>query len=313
MSLTLLLTALAAGAAWLFLRPFQGPGAGRRNARILALGSLLATLLSCGIGFLTMALNMQSLSGALSVFRGRPAQCSFIGACLGFCLIFLREGETRKGAALALCGTVCLMRLAEFSLPPVGLGFVWEGPLSFFPFTVKDEYGDPCLAVFALEAIFALTIALTLLRQSRREGEAGLRWGSAWLLAGQIFWENLRSATLRVGFVRVEQVLCAGILLCLIWFGAKGHGRWRRSTLALLLIAGIGLLEFIMDKPYLLADLLVGSGEMADRLSALLLPLCHALTALICIVLARLAALPASSPREVRKAADAYRKRRRTE
>ena len=290
MILTLLLIALAAGTAWLLLRLFDGAGAGRRNARNLALGSLLALLLSFCIGFLTLALNMQSLTGALHVFRGRPAQCSFIGACLGFCLIFLREGETGKDAALALCGTVCLMRLAEFFLPPIGLGSVWEGPLAFFPLAVKDEYGDPCLAVFLLEAVFALALALMLRRKSRRGEEAGLRRGSAWLLAGQIFWENLRSATLRVGFVRVEQVLSAAILFCLIWCAAKDDGHWKKPVLALLLIAGIGLLEFIMDKPYLLSDLLAGSEEMADRLSALLLPLCHILTVLDCAALARLAA-----------------------
>ena len=158
MSLTLLMTVLAAGVAWLLLWPSQGASAKRRNARNLALGAALAALLSCCIGFFALSLNMQSLSGALSVFRAKPAQCAFVGACLGFCLVLLREGETGKGVALALCGTVCLMRLTEFFLPPTGLGPVWEGPFPFFPVAVKDEYGDPCLAVFALEAIFLIVI-----------------------------------------------------------------------------------------------------------------------------------------------------------
>ena len=296
MSLTLLMIALAAGLAWLLLRLSQGAGAGRRNARNLLFGAVLSAFLSCGVGFLALSLNMQSLSGALSVFRGKPAQCSFVGACLGFCLVFLKEGETGKSAAFAFCGTVCLMRLTEFFLPPAGLGPVWEGPLAFFPVAVKDEYGDPCLAVFALEAIFALAVALALQRRDRRGEKSGLWLAAAWLLAGQAFWENLRSATLRVGFVRVEQVLCAAILLCLIRRAAMGYGLWRRFTLALLLIAGIGLLEFVMDKPYLPVDLLAGNAETAERLSALMLPLCHALTALVCAALARLAVPPSPPP-----------------
>ena len=297
MSLTLFIIVLAAGVAWLLLRLSQGVGVQKRNARNLAFGAVLALLLSCSIGFLALLLNMQSLSGALSIYRGKPAQCSFVGACLGFCLIFLRERKTGKGVALAFCGTICLIRLIEFFMPPTGLGPVWEGPLAFFPVTVKDEYGDPCLAVFALEAIFALAVALAGQRRGSRGENAGLWWAAAWLLAGQIFWENMRSDTLRVGFVRVEQVLCAVILLCLIWRATTGLGRWRWFAVSLLLIAGIGLLEFVMDKPYLLADLLADNEESAEWLSTSLLPLCHALTALVCTALARLA-VPSASPPE---------------
>ena len=191
-----------------------------------------------------------------------PRELSFVGGAVGVCLgmrlaaAISREDGGRVMDAFAPAGAaiVCGLRVAEAFLGKWGAGAMIE---SGFPigtiFAMQDEWGDSYLAVYNFEAATALVIAVAawLMRTHRK---AALFQGTVIALCiAQLFWENLRSQGMRWGFVRVEQVLCCGILLIILirlCAGVQGSFRMRFLPVILFALCGAAFvgLEFARQK-----------------------------------------------------------------
>lgn len=159
--------------------------------------------------------------------------------------------------AIALC------RLAE-GFACEGLGAWVENPaLARFPIAVQNGYGEWQLAVFLFEALAAFAMMLAVLRI---KGKAGCRIEAALMLYActQVFFESLRmDGCLRIGFVRVSQVLSAAVILALTCAAAHrcgGRGAMlRRGGAAAACIALVGVIEWALDKTQVSVLLLYGA------------------------------------------------------
>ena len=148
--------------------------------------------------------------------------------------------------------------IADWFSPDSGMSvFVLEDPSFFcrFPFGVSDMYGSWNWSVFIFEALIAAAIFLFLQKKSytRPGGKTCL-----FLLlyaASQILCESMRQdAVLRFGFVRVNQVVSAILLMALaIFLPVKNEGRVSLRTLLpvfglLLCFLLITAMEFAIEK-----------------------------------------------------------------
>ena len=119
---------------------------------------------------------------------------------------------------------------------------------------VLNRYGEPHVAVFVWEALAALAVGLLSL--SEGQVRPGQRFETAVfrLCACQILLENMRNRALSWGFVRVEQLLCAVILMALLLAAcarsAKKQGvlRFLPALYLLLCIAAIVGIEFLRQR-----------------------------------------------------------------
>lgn len=146
-----------------------------------------------------------------------------------------------------------------------------------FPFAVQDSYEEWRWAVFVIEALIALAIAVALLRvRPRRDG------GRATLFilmyaAMQALGESLRQdAVLRWGFVRVSQVLSAvivgAVLLACCMKAPRGGGKrvaccWAGTLCAMLMVIAM---EFALEKKIVFLEFLP-------------MDVCYAVMALSCV------------------------------
>lgn len=133
----------------------------------------------------------------------------------------------------------------------------WEdpSPLFRFPFAVPDHYDEYNFAIFFLEALAAIVIlVLVLCSRPRKDGAKAVL---ALLLYAslQAVWESMRQdSVLRFGFVRVNQLLSALLILGLLLLCMCLA---RRTTAAQKIIALVSLLasagvvmamEFALEK-----------------------------------------------------------------
>ncbi len=179
-----------------------------------------------------------------------------LGAMAAACLLARKRKadalELLDGMAVPGLCMIALCRLAEF-FAGEGLGAWIEYPaFSRFPFAVLNDYGEWQLAVFLFEAAYALLVLAPVLRAQAGQGK---RLAAALVLysCGQIVFESLRmDSCLRIGFVRVSQVISAlAVLAVTAWRFAKSGGRRaaiRRCVLPLACIAIIGGVEWALDK-----------------------------------------------------------------
>ncbi len=254
----------AAGALALGGCRSQRAGIGRgRIAVITALLPFCAALLS---HFLYTLVDMEntlydhSIGYALAFWeKGYMFTGGILGAAL--CLMVL-SGKDRwvLMESYAAGGALMLMaaRVAEGFLGQ-GYGEYYEGisPLCRFPFMVYDPYYEAwAWALFMLEALVALCLFLWLLKR-----KAAFPGDSALVLLGlygstQILLESLRrDEFLRWGFVRVEQVACAVLVLLVVCSyarrAAKNTDQRRPLLLCFALYVGMiilcVLLEFAME------------------------------------------------------------------
>lgn len=225
--------------------------------------------------------------GTDGLFRLDPSLFSLI-ACFGGITLGLaaaaRVGKlpARKvldasaiGIALLWCG----MKTAEGAFPQemqtLGLGhWMKDERLCFFPFAVRDSWGGSLFAVFFFSALSGLVTAVVAFAR-RKTGEPHFRRTVYYLALSQILWENMRSMSMRWGFVRIEQVLCAVILLAVLTVSLihqKAEGKEYALILgsALLGLCAIIALEFIMDKTDW--SILLGYGMFLWVLMAMALP-----------------------------------------
>ena len=129
-------------------------------------------------------------------------------------------------------------------------------PFARLPFAVANSYGEHLYAVFYLEALFALVLAVILLLC--RKGRCfSLRTElcAFFLALPQVLCESLRARCIRWGFVRVEQLLCGLMMLGLLVYACsrmKGVlspvRRFCPAIVGVVMLIAVGLLEYALDK-----------------------------------------------------------------
>ena len=196
----------------------------------------------------------------MSVLRTWEGGFMLYGAVLGALLaagLLARRcgaGVTATLDELAVPGllAVAVCRLGE-GLTGEGVGaWVESAALMRFPFAVQNEFGEWQLAVFVLEAAAALLIALAVLRVQAGQGE---RITTALLLYAccQVVLESLRmDSCLKIGFVRVSQVISAVVILGVTVLRAQRAGGRplviRRAAGLGVCAALVGGVEWALDK-----------------------------------------------------------------
>lgn len=208
--------------------------------------------------------------GFSSFLRFRPEEFSFFGAGVGVLLgVIIASRLTHEDIPSALdrfapAGAIltALARFAEISLDTLGVGDycgMGDEPLNFFPFAViAGEWGEYYRAVFMLEAVLALAIAILYLITNRNCDLPLMRTGHVlfYLCLTQIFCESRRALSMKWGFVRVEQVLCGVCVVAIILVLSQRAGKRAFPVCgALMCILGMIGVEFALDKtefPHLL-------------------------------------------------------------
>ena len=200
-----------------------------------------------------------------ALFSMNPAHFSFTGGAVGVWLGVLLSakitGHKPVGRLLdrfALPGALLIagLRMAEIELGSLGTGRYIDTPAdsSFLILAVYNRYGEPHVAVFVWEAVTALVIGLLSLHKIG--DHPGQRFETAVfrLCTCQILLENLRNRTLMWGFVRVEQLLCAVILMILVLMACvrskkkQGAVRFLPALYLFLCIAAIIGIEFLRQR-----------------------------------------------------------------
>ena len=158
---------------------------------------------------------------------------------------------------------IAVMRAAEFSLDQYGLGeLVQNEALQFFPVCWSvSMWGRSVwyMAVFVWEAAWALLLfVLCLVRQGKRGPSRanGLSMTLFYFCLGQMLFESLRVECIRLGFLRLEQLLSAVVCFALVCVLCKRYQNvgnlFVRWLPALLTLCGIGAMVgwmFALDEP----------------------------------------------------------------
>ena len=198
--------------------------------------------------------------GPMSVLRTWEGGFMLYGAALG---AMLGAGLLAKKRCASVAATldeiaapgmlaVAICRLGEWTTGE-GVGAWIESEwLMRLPFAVMNEYEEWQLAVFLLEAAAALILLFVSLRV--RQGK-GARMLCALLLYAccQVVLESMRmDRCLKVGFVRVSQVLSALVILAVTAIRAwrtDGKRMMMSRAIPVLVCAGvIGIIEWALDK-----------------------------------------------------------------
>ena len=199
------------------------------------------------------------------LFSLEPSEFCFTGGAAGVWLgVWLASkiaGYRPAGKLLdrfALPGALLIagLRLAEIELGSLGIGRFIEAPAgsAYLILAVYNRYGEPHVAVFVWETVAAVIVGLLSLRDET--GRPGQRFETAVfrLCACQMLLENMRSRALMWGFVRVEQVLCAVIMMVLLLLACKkdakkqGAVRFLPALYLFLCFAAIVGIEFLRQR-----------------------------------------------------------------
>lgn len=248
----------------------------------LPLSALLGAALAKGLYVLFLQLEDVAVWGEWDVFLTfQPKRLCFFGGAVG-CVLgvflaarWLRQDTGRVLDAFAAPGALLVagFRAAEATLEKLGVGtlVLHDGLFSSPPFVLVDAYGDRYEAIFFWEALCALVICLLALFS--REHRPGITFHRAAyrLCLCQILLESMRSQCMRWGFVRVEMVTAAVVILLLTIVDVLRFRRgWWPVAVTLLLLGGIVGAEFARQKassPFLadygyvlMALILVGMG-----------------------------------------------------
>lgn len=281
----------------------------------LPLSFLFARLLYCLI-----CLEGFSRRGIAYFFDFTGGGYTLFGALLGGVLaLALTARRTRQSwgrIADALCAPAALViALARLAEGLVGQGYGWYvedwfdpmngmslfHPQEFdgllrFPFAVQDMYGEWSWAIFVLEALLALVIALHALRRGEGEcsGDTALR-ALLDLCAAQILCESLRQdAVLRFGFVRVSQVLGALVAVALLVYGCVRMEKTRPVRLLAPILGTLASVGVVVAMEFALEKKIVW-------LEAWPMDVCYLLTALACLALVKSVGAALRAPQQAAK------------
>lgn len=147
---------------------------------------------------------------------------------------------------------IAIFRIAEGFLGQ-GYGEYWEGDTSIFtrfPFMIYDaDYELWAWAIFMLEALVAIAIFIIIIKTKPYFKGDRFTLALSLYAAAQIILESLRrDEFLRFGFVRIEQVLSAVVLLfaLIIYKSNKKELRFNLFLYAIFIASAI-LMEFAME------------------------------------------------------------------
>ena len=267
---------------------------------------------------LWLAFNSQQFDdyGAACLVRFLPGEFSFTGACAGLVLAVVLAALLRKerparvldAFAPALCVFTVIARLAELFVGDLGLAEtsyiglpeITDGSLiAFFPFAVRDSWGFWQLGASGLEAVAALVFTVPASVVLRRElpprlaDKNGVVFEAAafGLCASAFFPELYKITALVFYYIRVEQLLCAVVMLALVIRVCRVLSRRKlpRPYLPLILflvfLALNAFTQYFLDKYWQFANLFPES--VFDWICNNLRPTCAALilATTVCMVL----------------------------
>ena len=177
------------------------------------------------------------------------------GAALGGHLYGKSAGLSTEHTLNALCvpALICLA-LCRFSevLPFESVGiYIEEEGLQFFPLAVCNEWGEWYLAVFVFESLLALILAIVASHAEKRGDPRLFLHILLYFAAFQIPLESLRmDSSLKLGFVRVNQVCCALTLLLLaVLLIYRDHQKMFGALGCVVLgLGGVGTIEWALEK-----------------------------------------------------------------
>ena len=197
-----------------------------------------------------------------ALFDLDPSTFCFTGGAVGVwigILLASRFTGYKPAAVLtdrfALPGALLIagFRIAEVELGTLGTGRIAENPSFLIP-VVYNQYGEGHIAVFVWEAIAAVIIGLFSLRI--RDEQPGLRFEITVfrLCACQVLLENMRRRAMSWGFVKVEQLLCAVIMMALMLIACarkekkQGAFRFLPAVYLFVCIGAIVGIEFLRQR-----------------------------------------------------------------
>jgi len=252
--LTLLIGAiLALGLGWL-----RGRQAGIAPKKLL-LATVLAPLMTAFFSHLCYCLvslpdvlYTQTAGYWLAFWQGGQM---FYGGLLGAMLALAIAGGAQRirlmdAYAPSMALMVAFARIAEGCWGQ-GYGEYWYEESTFFcrlPFMAYDPYYEAwAWALFMAEAAVALIILLVLvLRKQRRGGDSVLLFFGLYA-AAQVVLESLRrDEFLRWGFVRVEELLSAVVILIVLILYWVQSGRGKTVQKSLLMAVFIAMVVFCL-------------------------------------------------------------------
>lgn len=233
----------------------------RIGALDYALWCIPAALLLARLGYCLSRFSFFFVEmGPVSVLRLHEGGFMLYGAAAGALLAasaLARKKGTSIAAALdeiAAPGllAVAICRLFEWTTTEgVGAWVEYDWQMRF-PISVMNEYGEWQLAVFLMEAAAAVVILMIALREKQGRGE---RIMTALLLyaACQVVFESLRmDGCLKLGFVRISQVISAVVILAVTVIRAQRCGgrkaAFARGAIVLACVAVVGVIEWALDK-----------------------------------------------------------------
>ncbi|MBR5560385.1 MAG: prolipoprotein diacylglyceryl transferase [Clostridia bacterium] len=227
----------------------------------LALAAVPAALVGARLAYCLSRFSFYFVEmGPLSVLRVWEGGCMLYGAALGALLAAALVAKLRGASVpatldeLAAPGMLAVMicRLGEWGTGEGVGAWIENEALMRLPFAVVNEYEEWQLAVFLFEAIAALVVLLALLRVKRAPGEKILS-ALLWYACCQVMLESMRmDSCLKIGFVRISQVISALVILgvtCLRAYRAGGRKLALMCGLPVLLcVAAVGGIEWALDK-----------------------------------------------------------------
>lgn len=199
-------------------------------------------------------------TGPLSVLRTWEGGFMLYGAAFTALLAAGLLARHRGADVAATLDELAVPGLLAVAVCRLGEGLIGEGvgawveseALMRFPLAVQNEFGEWQLAIFMLEAAATLLMALYALRVRTGTGE---RITTALLLYAccQVVMESLRmDACLKIGFVRVNQVISAVVIFAIAVLRARRAGGSaliiRRAAGLGACVALIGGIEWALDK-----------------------------------------------------------------
>ena len=196
---------------------------------------------------------------------------AFLGACLSAALFRRPVLRVLDAFAPVLALGIAFARGAEYFLDEVNIPAdeLENAALRFFPLAVTNEYEEWYVALFMISALLALVVCVVFLLRRKENAVPGLRMERVifYLCLPQIMMESLRIDSIKWGFVRPEQILCAVAMLIILIRGCgktRVQGFFNRYMPVILMFISaliIIFVEFNLDKTFLdispLADYLL--------------------------------------------------------
>ena len=227
-----------------------------------------------GVAFAKLVYLAMTLATYLSVHGfpvSSPAPWSFFGGLFGVYLGVWLSGKVHGEKGMPLLELfapfgmllIAVMRAGEFTLDQFGLGeLVQTEAVQFFPVCWSvSMWGRSVwyMAVFVWEAAWALLFSVLCFFRQKKRGPVqanGLSMTLFFFCLGQMLFESLRVECIRLGFLRLEQLISAIICFAAVCVLCRKTSNARSIFLswlpALLILAGIGAmvgLMFALDEP----------------------------------------------------------------